>query len=124
VSELRRSQVYYCLRMLFTVKLGSEVIGSSVIESGDPSMGCAYGTFVPIRAYNAIQQHCIRYREKWKPVPGLTVEEARGIALECKGGFQIVDYSPETGSEGIELHLLGITMPPYAELFPDDLKIR
>jgi hypothetical protein len=52
----------------------------------------------------------------------LRVEEPRGIALECSGGFQIVDYCPEFGSEGIQLHLLGITVPPYAELFPDDLK--
>jgi hypothetical protein len=87
-------------------------------------MGCAYGRFIPTPAYGAIQEHCIRYREKWEPVPGLTVEEASGVALECSGGFQIVDYSREIGSEGIELHILGITMPPYAELFPDDLKFR
>jgi hypothetical protein len=108
--------------MRFTVKLGAQVVGSSVIGSGDPSMGCAYGKFVPTPAYGAIQQHCIRCREKWEPVPGLSVEEARGTPLECDGGFQIVDFSPELGSEGIELHLLGITTPPYADLFPDDLK--
>jgi hypothetical protein len=108
--------------MRFAVKLGTEVVGSSVIDSGDPSMGCAYGKFVPTAAYGAIQQHCIRCRENWEPIPGLRVEEARGIALECSGGFQIADFSPELGSEGIELHLLGITVPPCAELFPDDLK--
>ena len=110
--------------MRFTVKLGTEVVGSSIIDSGDPSMGCAYGTFVPTPAYSAIQQHCIGHRERWQTVPGLTVEEARGIPLECSGGFQIVDFSPEFGSEGIQLHLLGITTPPYAELFPNDLKNR
>src|SRR5437899_830307 len=114
----------YHSRMRFTVKLGNQVIGSSVIESGDPSMGCAYGKFVPTSAYGAIQKHCIQHREKWVPVPGLTVEESTGIQLECNGGFQIVDYSPELGSEAIELHLLGITTPPYQELFPDDLKNR
>jgi hypothetical protein len=100
------------------------VIGFSVIESGDPSMGCAYGRFTPAPAYSAIRQHCIRYRDEWKPVPGLSVEEAKGLVLECSGGFQIVDYSHEIGSHGIQLHLLGITIPPYADLFPDDLKNR
>jgi hypothetical protein len=110
--------------MRFTVKLGGEVMGFSVIESGDASMGCACGRFIPAPAYSAIQQHCIFHRDEWKPVPGLSVEEARGIVLECSGGFQIVDYSPEIGSDGLELHLLGITIPPYADLFPDDLKFR
>jgi len=92
-------------------------------QIGDPSMGCAYGKFVPTAAYRAIQQHCVQHREKWEPIPGLTVE-ASGVTLECSGGFQIVDYSAEMGSEGIQLHLLGITTPKYAELFPDDLKAR
>jgi len=86
-------------------------------------MGCACGAFTPAPAYSAIQQHCIRHREKWEPVLGLSVE-ANGVVVECSGGFQIVDYSPEIGSEGIQLHLLGITVPSYAELFPDDLKNR
>ena len=53
-------------------------------------MGCAYGKFVPTAAYRAIQQHCVQHREKWEPIPGLTVE-ASGVTLECSGGFQIVD---------------------------------
>jgi hypothetical protein len=109
--------------MRFTVRLGTQIVGSSDIASGDPSMGCAYGKLVPTPAYRAIQQHCVRHREKWEPIPGLIVE-ASGVTLECRGGFQIVDYSPEMGSEGIQLHLLGITTPNYRELFPDDLKSR
>jgi len=123
-SRDRRIVPIYYFRMRFTVKLGSDVIGFSVIDSGDPSMGCAYGKFVPTPAYSAIQQHCIRHREKWEPVPGLIVEETTGVTLECSGGFQIVDFSPEFGTEGIQLHLLGITTPPYSKLFPDDLKNR
>jgi hypothetical protein len=112
--------------MRFTVKLNGEEMGFSVIESGDPSMGCAYGRFIPPPAYCAIQQHCIRHREKWEPVLSLSVE-ASGAVVECSGRFQIVDYSPEFGSEGIQIHLLGISafsVPPYAELFPGHLKIR
>src|SRR5215469_16142470 len=123
-SKDREPFPIYYFPMRFTIKLGNEVIGFSVIDSGDPSMGCAYGRFIPTPAYSTFQQHCIRHRENWEPVPGLSVEEASGIRLECSGGFQIVDYSPEIGSEGIELHLFGITTPPYGSLFPDDLKNR
>jgi len=49
--------------MRFTLKLGTHVLGSSVIDSGDPSMGCAYGKFIPTPAYALIQQHCIGHRE-------------------------------------------------------------
>lgn len=84
-------------------------------------MGCAYGKFIPTPAYRAIQQHCIRHCEEWEPIPGLTVEDERGVVFECSGGFQIVDYSAELGSEQIELHLMGITTPPYSELFPENL---
>lgn len=50
------------------------------------------------------------------------MEQPGGVMVECTGGFQIVDFSPELGDEGIELHLLGITKPRYAELFPDYFK--
>jgi hypothetical protein len=107
--------------MRFTVRLHDELIGFSEIESGDPSMGCAYGKFVPADGYRAIQEHCVRHRDKWESIPGLAVE-VMGVTLECNGGFQIVDFSPELGNHGIELHLLGITTPPYDEIFPNDLK--
>jgi hypothetical protein len=41
-----------------------------------------------------------------------------GVPIECSGGIQIIDFSPELGEVGIEIHLNGVTNPPYAELFP------
>ena len=86
-------------------------------------MGCAYGTFIPSAAYRTIQQHCIEHREKWQPIAGLTVEEEGGLVLECSGGFQIVDYSPECGSEGIQF-APSRYYRANSQLFPDDLKNR
>ncbi len=104
--------------MRFTVKLGSKVVGFSDVSTGDPSMGCAYGRFIPTQEYSCIQKHCVAVRDNWVPLAGLSVEVADGRPVQCAGGFQIVDCSPELGEEGIELHLLGITEPRYEELFP------
>ena len=41
-----------------------------------------------------------------------------GAPNECSGGIQIIDFSPELGDMGIEIHLNGVTNPPYRELFP------
>jgi hypothetical protein len=43
---------------------------------------------------------------------------AGGPTIECSGGVQIIDFSPELGEAGIEIHLNGVTNPPYGELFP------
>ncbi len=46
--------------MRFEVKLGSEIIGFSELERGDPPMGVASGRFVPTPAYASIQSYCIK----------------------------------------------------------------
>ena len=47
-----------------------------------------------------------------------TPRRDRRELLPAQGGLQIVDYSPELGSGGIELHVCGIGYPFYEELFP------
>ena len=103
--------------MRFEVKLGSEIIGFSDLERGDPPMGVASGRFVPTPAYASIQSYCIKHREHWVSIPGLTVWVAGAAPIECSGGVQIIDFSPELGEAGIEIHLKGVTNPPYGELF-------
>jgi hypothetical protein len=103
--------------MRFEVKVGSEIIGFSELEGGDAPMGVAFGRLVPTPAYISIQPYCIQHRDHWKFIPGLTVQEPGGVPIECSGGIQIVDFSPELGEEGIQIHLLGVTSPPYDELF-------
>jgi hypothetical protein len=39
------------------------------------------------------------------------------VPIECSGGVQIIDFSPELGEAGIEIHVIGVTNPPYGELF-------
>ena len=81
-------------------------------------MGVAGGRFLPTPAYSSIQPYCIEHRDSWVPIPELTVRVAGGLPIECSGPIQIIDFSPELGEAGIEIHLCGVTNPPYAELFP------
>jgi hypothetical protein len=104
--------------MRFEVKLGGELIGFSELEGGDAPMGCAFGRLVPTPAYAAIQPNCIKHRDRWVSIPTLRVEAPGGVPVECSGGVQIIDMSPELGEEGIQIHLNGVTNPPYDELFP------
>ena len=46
------------------------------------------------------------------------METPSGVPIECSGGIQIIDLSPELGEAGIQIHLNGVTDPPYNELFP------
>jgi hypothetical protein len=104
--------------MRFEVKFGSEIIGFSELEGGDPPMGVASGRFVPTPTYRSIQEYCIEHRDSWESLPELTVCLAGGAPIECAGGVQIIDFSREIGEAGIEIHLNGVTNPPYNDLFP------
>ena len=104
--------------MRFEVKLGNELIGFSELEGGDASMGCAFGRFLPTPGYTSIQPDCIKHRDSGYQIPSLTVEVAGGVSIESSGGVKIIDFSPELGEVGIQIHLLGVTNPPYDELFP------
>jgi len=105
--------------MRFEVKLGTEIIGFSELEGGDPPMGVASGRFVPTPAYRSIQEYCIERRDGgWVSPPELTVSVVGGAPIECSGGVQIVDFSREIGEAGIEVHLNGVTNPPFNDLFP------
>src|ERR1700730_9314100 len=104
--------------MHFEVKLGSELVGSTELEGGDAPMGVAFGRLLPTPLYASIQPYCIKHRDRWVAIPGLTVEAAGGVPIECSGGVQIIDMSPELGEQGIHIHLNGVTNPPYAQLFP------
>ena len=104
--------------MRFEVKLGNEIIGFSELEGGDAPMGIAGGRFWPTSAYSSIQPYCIEHRDRWLSISELTVNVAGGTPIECCGGVQITDFSPELGEAGIEIYLNGISYPLYKELFP------
>src|SRR6476659_6431560 len=106
-------------QMKFVVKLGSEIIGFSDLEYGDPSMGCASGRFVTTPSYFSIQQYCIEHSPDWEAIPSLAVYLPDGTPIECCGGIQIIDLSPDMGAAGIEISICGVNHPPYADLFPE-----
>jgi hypothetical protein len=104
--------------MRFEVKLGNEIVGFSELEGGDAPMGVAFGRFFPTAAYCSIQLYCINHRENGVVIPELSVGPAGGAPIQCSGGIQIIDLNPALGEAGIQIHLNGVTDPPYGELFP------
>lgn len=106
--------------MRFEVKLGSEIVGFTELEAGDPPMGVAGGRFLPTPAYSSIQRHCIQHRDSWVPIPDLTVSMIGGGPIECQSGVVILDYSPELGE--IHVEAIGIPHPLYGELFPQHVQ--
>lgn len=108
--------------MLFAIKLGTEIIGFSELEGGDPPMGVAHGRFMPTPAYGSVRQYCIERRDKGARIAGLVVETPEGVPIECSGGTQIIDLSPDLGESGIQIFLNGIVKPSYRELFPQHVE--
>ena len=108
--------------MRFKIRFKNEIVGYSDLETGDAPMGVAAGRFIPTRSYSLIQSHCLKHRDHWQSIPELTVETDGGTPIECSGGIQIIDFSQELGEVGIEVHLNGVTNPPYGELFPHHVK--
>jgi len=51
-------------------------------------MCVASGRFVPTPAYASIQSYCIKHREHWVSIPGLTAWVAGGAPIECSGVFK------------------------------------
>ena len=107
--------------MRFVIKVGNKIVGFSDLEYGDPPMGVAFGRLVPTSAYKSIQQQCIACRDAWEPIPDLTVELEEGQGIEGSGGIQIIDFSPELGEDGMQVHVNGIPYPRYGDLFPQHI---
>ncbi len=101
---------------VFTVYCGITLVGHTALESGDPPMGVAFGRFIPVEAYRAIQKQCIENHSDQSAL-NLTVKTPDNQTIKC-AGVGILDYSEEVGEEGIEINVLGISSPPYEELFP------
>jgi hypothetical protein len=105
----------------FAIKLGADVIGFSELESGDPPMGVASGRFMPTPAYSSVRQ-CAERPDQGASITGLVVETPEGVSIECSGGIQIIDLSPDLGDNGRHIFLNGIVRPSYSELFPQHVE--
>ena len=102
----------------FEVLAGPTLIGHSDLEFGDAAMGSAGGKLSPSPAYFTIQPDVVAAREGSQAHLSLVVRRIGGQAIPAQGGVQVLDYSAELGSEGIEVHVLGIGYPLYEQLFP------
>ena len=100
----------------FEIFSAETLVGSSDLEHGDPPMGVAFGRFFPGEGYAAIQAECINNHADQSSLK-LTVRTPAGQIIQC-AGVGILDDSPDLGMDGIEVHVLGISDPPYKELFP------
>ena len=93
------------------------LVGHSLLEHGDPPMGVAFGEFIPGRAYSEIQSEC-RTNHADQSALELSVQTASGAEIRC-AGVAILDCSAENEQACAEVNVLGISYPPYEELFPD-----
>src|SRR4051812_41874935 len=95
----------------FRIYSGAVLVGTSSLEYGDPPMGVAFGRFLPTEAYVSIQAECASNHYDQSGLQ-LSVATPSGEIIQCSG-VGIVDCSHE-----IEINVLGISHPPYGELFP------
>jgi hypothetical protein len=101
----------------FSVFAGSTLVGYSNLERGDPPMGVAFGSFVPVAEYAAIQRECATNHSNQASL-NLTVQSDSGNVIPCVG-VSILDYSVQAGVAEIEVNLIGVPSPLYEELFPE-----
>lgn len=96
------------------------LIGYSALESGDPPMGVAFGKFLPLPEYGAVQARCIASRGMSQEHLPLSATQSDGQLLPALG-ISILDCSIELGASEIEVELVGIGYPLYEQLFPNQL---
>ncbi|WAC63710.1 hypothetical protein OVA13_02655 [Pseudoxanthomonas sp. SL93] len=96
------------------------LIGYSALESGDPPMGVAFGKFVPLPGYEAVQARCIASREMSQEHLPISATQSDGQLIPALG-VSILDFSIELGASEIEVHVIGIGYPLYEELFPNQV---
>jgi hypothetical protein len=101
----------------FEVYSHSELIGWSELEHRDPSMGVAFGRFVPTPAYSKCQpavQASLESRDRLSAQAPLQIEVRTPAGATLKEIATIADASDKYPGE-IELELLGV--PDYATHF-------
>jgi hypothetical protein len=95
----------------FRIYSRATLVGTSNLEHGDPPMGVAFGRFVPAAGYDLIQAECAANHEDQTHLL-LSVAAPSGETIQC-AGVAILDCAGD-----IEVNVLGISYPLYAELFP------
>ena len=78
-------------------------------------MGVAFGRFIPGVGYSAIQAECKSNHQDQSNLH-LSVRTPSGEIIRC-AGVGILE-----GNDDIEVNVLGISHPEYAELFPQHVR--
>ena len=96
---------------MFRIYSGATWVGTSRLEYGDPPMGVSFGRFIPGLGYSAIQAEC-KWNHQDQSNLHLSAKTPSGEIIRC-AGVSILEANGD-----IEVNVLGISHPEYAELFP------
>jgi hypothetical protein len=123
--------------MTYEIKANGIVIGTSTLDSGDPSMGIRHGIFVPLEAYSELKP---AFDEYYKAIaqmtgnPGVMISDYKsaserisdfGLTLFAGNNavpvenIEITDCStePELSSEPIEVSVVVKNSEIYEQVF-------
>ncbi|KQX35799.1 hypothetical protein ASD04_13590 [Devosia sp. Root436] len=103
---------------MFAIISDGQILGYSELEQGDPPMGVAFGRFVPAEGFDAFVRAVppdITDGDRVHIWNRLGARTSQGVVLQCAGVCIRYDLKDKHTSE---VEVLGISSPPYDELFP------
>lgn len=103
---------------MFAIISRVRVLGYSELEQGDPPMGVAFGRFIRAEGFDAFIRTVppdITDGHRVQIWNNLSAKTSEGVVLQCAGVGIRYDFVDETTCE---VEVLGISSPPYDELFP------
>jgi len=109
--------------MTFEISYKGQLIGTSRLETGDPSMGVASGVFIPNKAYMNFKANVLPYDSSDSEMTiwnGFSVRQQSGVKIECVE-VAVFDFGDVDAIEPL-VDVLGISKPSYEELFPGRAK--
>ena len=101
--------------MRYEVVAREGVIGWSELEFGDPPSGLAYGRFHPSDYYRSSSHAGPDAELHARP-------EGTDAFFRVSGGVFIEDLSPDHGTEGIEVSVVGLDADSYEQFFSKHLE--
>lgn len=107
---------------MFAIISDGQILGHSEFEQGDPPMGVAFGRFIPAESFGAFIRAVppdITDGDRVQIWNRLAARTSQGVVLQCAGVGIRYDLADETTCE---VEVLGISSPPYEELFPHHIE--
>lgn len=100
---------------MYSVYAGMDLIGHTALESGDASMGVAYGLFTPSDRYALARNVCQQNRDQSELQLSVATEAGDTIPAI---GVSVLDYTAMVGEPEIQVNLIGVESALYETLFP------